>query len=376
MTVARNQVSRRWHPREDQRLRQLYAAGAPLKAVARELGRSEDAINARRTALGLPPRRSPVAWSGLADALLREATLAGVPASELARRLHRPVEQVRARRRRLGLQRPAARPYTRDDDDALRAAWTSGRSLDELAVELARTPEALLLRARRLDLYRSAQRQRWTSSEDATLRDGYANGLTCDEIGRALTRRTRTAVAARASRLGLATYARRWSPEDDRQLSRLLPLVAVDEVARALGRTPEAIRRRARKLGVTKTAHSDRRRAGSPWTAEDDAFLRLHPHLNPAVLAVRLGRSDHAVVARLRRLGLREGRQRSPHHPSPTNGGLTPGERTLLDRELRARGGRAILVLGHRLDRSGAELRIAADALPRPDGARAVRRFG
>ena len=356
-------MSRRWHPREDQRLRQLYAAGAPLKAVARELGRSEDAINARRTALGLAPRRSPVAWSGLADALLREATLAGVPASELARRLHRPVEQVRARRRRLGLQRRRPAPTRATTTTRFARHGHRAEASTSWPWSSAGTPEALLLRARRLDLYRSAQRQRWTSSEDATLRDGYANGLTCDEIGRALTRRTPTAVAARASRLGLATYARRWSPEDDRQLSRLLPLVAVDEVARALGRTPEAIRRRARKLGVTKTVRSDRRRAGSPWTAEDDAFLRLHPHLNPAVLAVRLGRSDHAVVARLRRLGLREGRQRSPHHPSPTNGGLTPGERTLLDRELRARGGRAILVLGHRLDRSGAELRIAADAL-------------
>ena len=175
-----------------------------------------------------------------------------------------------------GWQRPAARPYTRDDDYALRAAWTSGRSLDELAVELARTPEALLLRARWLDLYRSAQRQRWTSSEDATLRDGYANGLTCDEIGRALTRRTPTAVAARASRLGLATYARRWSPEDDRQLSRLLPLVAVDEVARALGRTPEAIRRRARKLGYQNRPFRPPS-GGNPWTAEEDAFLRSTP---------------------------------------------------------------------------------------------------
>ena len=250
-----------------------------------------------------------------------------MPATELARRLHRPVEQVRARRRRLGLQRPAARPYTRDDDDALRAAWTSGRSLDELAVELARTPEALLLRARWLDLYRSAQRQRWTSSEDATLRDGYANGLTCDEIGRALTRRTPTAVAARASRLGLATYARRWSPEDDRQLSKAL----------AAGRGRRG-RTRARAHsgghstpGAQARGHQNRPfrppSRGKPLGRRGRRVSAPPPPPEPCGARRRLGRSDHAVVARLRRLGLREGRQRSPHHPSPTNGGLTPGER-------------------------------------------------
>jgi hypothetical protein len=51
-----------------------------------------------------------------------------------------------------------------------------------------------------------------------------------------------------------------------------------------------------------------------------------------------LERSDHAITARLRRLGLRTGRWRSPHHPSsPSNGGLTPGERVLVEREFRDR---------------------------------------
>ena len=265
-------MAERWRTNEDTRLRQLYAAGAPLAVIASELGRSEDAINARRAALGLTPRRRADEWSARTDALLREATRVGVPATELARRVRRPVEQVRARRRRLGLVAPAARRYTLDDDAALRAAWASGGNLDDLAGKLGRNPEALLLRARRLGLHRPARRRRWTDSEDATLRDGYADGLTCAEIASALIERTPTAVAARAHKLGLASYARRWSPEDDVRLSHILSLHTIDDAARVLGRTPEAIRRRARILGLDTKPSPRRPRAGARWTAEAMGF--------------------------------------------------------------------------------------------------------
>src|SRR3954468_19185709 len=121
----------RWRASEDQQLRELYAAGIPLGTISSQLGRSADAINARRALLGLPARRQPGRWSELADALLREATLAGVPASELARRMPRPVEQVRARRRALGLTAPSARTYTPVEDAALGEAWASGGSIDD-----------------------------------------------------------------------------------------------------------------------------------------------------------------------------------------------------------------------------------------------------
>jgi hypothetical protein len=292
--------------------------------------------------------------------MLREATRAGVPATTLASRLQVPVAQLRARRRLLGLNRPPTRRYTPDDDRAIRASWAAGESLEAVARRLGRSPGSLLLRARTLGLHRPPPRRRWTAAEDAVLRDGYADGLTCDEIARTSLERSPGAVAARAHRLGLASYARNWSAEDDQRLSRMLSLRTVDDAAQVLGRTPEAIRRRARNLGVVSAAAPQRLWAGARWTAEDDEILRLHASLNPALLATLLGRSDLAVVARLRRLGLRAGRRRSPHHPSPVNNGLSPGERALLDRELRKRGDRAILVLEHRLGSDGAALRRAA----------------
>ena len=77
-------VAGRWRTSEDNRLRELYAAGVPLTAIASALDRSQDAVNARRAALGIAARRRNREWSPLADAMLREATRAGVPATTLA----------------------------------------------------------------------------------------------------------------------------------------------------------------------------------------------------------------------------------------------------------------------------------------------------
>jgi hypothetical protein len=308
-------MATRWGVSEDRQLRALYAAGTPLGAIANRLGRSEDAINARRALLGLPARRQAAQWSALADALVREATLAGVPATELARRMHRSVEQVRGRRRALGLAAPSRRAYTPAEDAAIAQAWAAGAGIDDLARRLGRSRDALLLHARVLGLHHPEPRRRWSGEEDCTLRDGYAEGLTCEAIARTLAARTPAAVAARARKLGLATYARRWTDLDDIRLSRALSHRTIEQTARALGRTPEAIRRRAAALGIDVPPPSPGRRAGTRWTPHDDEFLRLHPGLDPALLAALLGRSDRAVAARLRQLGLRAGRHRSPHHP-------------------------------------------------------------
>jgi hypothetical protein len=343
-------VAARWRPDEDERLRRMYRAGLPLRAISQEIGRSEEAVTARRRTLHLPARRSLRPWSELEDTLLRLASVRGVPATELAPRLRRPVESVRARRRQLRLARPAAQRYTAADDATLRARWWSGGDVEALARELGRTPDALRLHAHRLGLHRPPPRRRWTPAEDAIVRDGYTSGLSCGEIADSLPDRSPTAVAARARKLGLATYARRWTTQDDARLCALLQVRTLDDTARLLGRTPEAIRRRAAKLALPPATERETPRAGMPWTAGEDEVLRLHAALNPSVLAALVGRSDRAIVTRLRRLGLRAGRWRSPHHPTPTRGRLTPGEQALVERELQARGNRAVPSLERRLE--------------------------
>jgi hypothetical protein len=78
--------------------------------------------------------------------------------------------------------------------------------------------------------------------------------------------------------------------------------------------------------------------------------LRLHAGVKPATLAQLIGRSDLAVTARLRLLGLRAARERSPHHPTARAGRLTPGQRAAVQRAGAPLRSASLLALAHRLD--------------------------
>ena len=215
-----------------------------------------------------------------------------------------------------GGRKPAGRPYLPDEDEAIRVCLGHGGDLVALAHRLGRSPDALRLHARHLGLHRPQPRRRWAEWEDAVLRDGYTSALPCAEIARQLPQRTTTSVAARARKLGLISYARRWSTDDDQRLMRLTARgTTLEEAAQRLGRTPEAIRRRASRLGIEPPAPAPAPRQARRWTREEDELLRLHHALNPGRLAELLGRSDGAVCRRLCAIGLRARAQRSPHHP-------------------------------------------------------------
>ena len=195
-------------------------------------------------------------------------------------------------------------------------AWARVATSIALAYRLGRSPDALRLHAQHLGLHRPQPRRRWAEWEDAVLRDGYTSALPCAEIARQLPQRTTTSVAARARKLGLISYARRWSTDDDQRLMRLTARGStLEDVAQRLGRTPEAIRRRASRLAIEPPAPAPAPRHARRWTREEDELLRLHHALNPGRLAELLGRSDGAVCRRLCAIGLRARAQRSPHHP-------------------------------------------------------------
>jgi hypothetical protein len=347
-------------------MRGWYAEGVPVLEIGRRLGRSADAVDARRRAAGLPARRPRSRrWSLAQDALLRASAEAALPATELARRLGLPLEAVRRRRRTLGPTRPRGRPYQPGEDAALRDAIVAGRSLRELAFQLGRTEDALRLRARSLGLLAGASR-RWTRQEDELLREGYGRGLPCEAVASLMLGGARTpgAVSARARKLGLATYARAWTAREDALLRRLARTGASLYVAAERhGRTPEAIRRRARGLGV-ELAAEPAPAAGRRWTLREDALLRMHAGLPPGRLARLLGRTDRAVVRRMAVLGLS---RRSPHHLPLPAAGLTPGELRLIARECADGGPGRVLAVARRLDRPPAEVRRLAKQLARAE---------
>lgn len=358
-------MAARWTSDEDLLLRRLYRAGVPRREIAARLGRSVDALDARRRSIGVRARFAPKAWSPLEDGLLIAVARAGIPLSELAPRLRRPYESVLRRGRQLGLGRPPARRYDPAEDDALRRGWQEGRGLEALAASLGRSPESLRLRACALGLCAPGGRLRWSAAEDALLRRGYGDGLTYAAIAaRSLPGRTAGAVAARAKKLGLTSYARRWSADEQRRLAALAAAgTPLEEAALELVRTPEAIRRRALKLGLEPFEPFRHPNAPRPWQPEEEAVLRQCPGAHPALLARELRRSDHAVRRRMAALGLRLDRERSPHHALPATEGLSPGELQLLARERETGNGRRLLSLARRLGRPPGMLRRAAEAL-------------
>jgi hypothetical protein len=119
-----------------------------------------------------------------------------------------------------------------------------------------------------------------------------------------------------ARRLGLGSYARRWSTEDDRRLAQLTRRGdALEDVAQGLGRTPEAIRRRAARIGISSPPSAPAPRRARCSTSDQDELLRPHQALSAARLAQLLGRSDLSASRRLCLLGLRARAGRPPHHP-------------------------------------------------------------
>jgi hypothetical protein len=351
-------MARRWSQSEDGVVRRLYPQGVAIREIARQLQRSEDAVGERRRTLGLPARPRQRPWSETEDEVLRAAIAAGLPASVLADALGRDAEQVRRRRRRmLG---PSIRPraYTPAEDASIRAAWQAGPDVPVLARRLGRSEGSIRLRAQKLGLHRPPPRRRWQPHEDAAVRDGYELGLSCAQIATELRGRTAVAVAARAAKLGLANYARAWTPREDRLLRSLTrDGVELERVAEILTRTPEALRARGRKLGLAPLRSRRAGQAARPWTPREDERLRLHAGLNPALLAAMLARSPQAVVRRMRRLGLRDDCGGSPHHPAPSHNGLTPAERATIARELGQGGPRRQFALAQRLGRAPGEIR-------------------
>jgi hypothetical protein len=353
-------MARRWSAGDDAELTRLYGQGVPLRAIAAALGRSEDALVSRRALLGVAPRRAAPVWTTPQDRLICVATAAGIPASRVASTQGLSIDRVRVRRRHLLGARPAGRRYEPWEDQAIRDMWSDAHGLPHLAARLNRSPDAIRIRAQALGVHVPAPRRRWKASEDQTLRHGYAHGLTCAKISRALSgAHTPGAVSARARKLGLTSYAQTWSAQQDELLRQAITTSAtVDDLALLLTRSPEAVRRRTQKLGLPAPRHGASAASGRRWTRAEDVILIENPGMQPGVLARRLRRSDHAVSRRQRLLGVRTG-SRSPHY-APVNGTMSPAEERLILRELTVdaeKGGGRLLALADRLGRSPAELR-------------------
>jgi hypothetical protein len=91
----------------------------------------------------------------------------------------------------------------------------------------------------------------WTAAEDGTVRTFYPL-LGPSLLRESLPGRTVYAITERARVLGVrdATRAQPWTARDDRMLAVLWPVLGDSRLAHAMGRTFEACRLRASRLGL------------------------------------------------------------------------------------------------------------------------------
>lgn len=102
---------------------------------------------------------------------------------------------------------------------------------------------------------------RWTPDEDAILRAGHADRRTHTAIARDLPGRSAQAIRARCEHLGLQTWIRPWTADDEATLRAMVAVGAsIRDVAAALDRTRGAVRQRAMQMAVRFDKEATRRR--------------------------------------------------------------------------------------------------------------------
>lgn len=101
-----------WTPGEDERLRDLTAAGYTDAEIALRLGRSAGSIAQRRGNLHLTaprPQRAANEWTPVQDDYLREQFHRGTSDAGIGRVLGKSAAAVRSRRQALSLRRSSVR---------------------------------------------------------------------------------------------------------------------------------------------------------------------------------------------------------------------------------------------------------------------------
>ena len=177
----------------------------------------------------------------------------------------------------------------------------------------------------------------WTTEDLADLRQLYESGMSIDEIARLTHRRARgirlqlnlmagggkrrderaeipetigadslDAMAPPGSRSGPVNSHQPWPPAQDASLAEMFRAgESIPQLAEAFGRSPHAIVKRLQKLGLLLDEESP----DSPtraWTEKDITLLRrLHESGLPVLhIAARLNRTEAAISARLFYMGL------------------------------------------------------------------------
>lgn len=256
-----------WSAGEDELLKAAWQKEIPIARITTLLDRTGNAIISRASDLGLRRPSTPENWTEEERARVLVLAETGMTYAQIARTTSsegwpkRSKVSIKNSLRALGYERGWGRPWLQEEEDALRRAYADGSSIAALAIGLGRTRSSAMWKASELGLKGTHVRKNgfrsspdWTKTEDAYLRESYGrlpSKAIARELGRAL-----AAVYNRAWILGLKTgYAKPYSPDEDRAI-RIAHRhnLRLTDIARAAGRDPSALCRRAAKLGLSFSA--------------------------------------------------------------------------------------------------------------------------
>lgn len=159
------------------------------------------------------------------------------------------------------------------DDDLARMA-SAGSGYRQMADYIGCDESVVARRCRLIGIESPLARKKWTRREDDLLRQAARTATTWEEVASELPLRSEGACKSRAKYLGVSLYKRSriWSDEDDDFMREHWTACDMDvhAIAHQLGRTEEAVRSRARLLGLadgTRRSWTARRENERFWNA-------------------------------------------------------------------------------------------------------------
>lgn len=196
-------------------------------------------------------------------------------------------------------------PWTLQEIEFVEKHYGS-RAVREIADSLGRSVNGIRRMIKLLGLV-TKQDIPWTDDDIAVLRAHYDRGRGIERVRSLLPHRTKGAIFAYASKLGL-TGRERWSEGEKRFLAKHYGPMSAHEIAAALGRSVGGVRRAVNLL------HLGKKQSGI-WREPEMAILDAHYNRGAGLAYVQRllpGRSRAAITAQASKMGITRERGWSP----------------------------------------------------------------
>lgn len=202
--------------------------------------------------------------------------------------------------RLLALADGAAAPWTEEEMALIRKHYgrMTNRELHKLIP--AHSASAIQKKAAEIGLESELKGRAWTDDEISRMMAAVQECSGYKELASRMPGRDVNSVKNKCRKLGI-TFSRSWSDKDDAYLKANYAVLDEDELCRSLGRSKTAVKNRAVKLGLKKTARIE-------WTDEQILLIKENYGIcDRNKLARIVGAEPAQVTSKAFQLGLRKG---------------------------------------------------------------------